>query len=199
MKKMDTYKPAKKLDEQIEHLRMNKRVQYHLMDETEAKDKLLRYNYINVISPFKHHFAKKDKKHKVIKINNAHVYEKEVEFKEYYDYFRNERDKYPIMIKNILYFDIHFKSMMAYHILTNIKIEDSIELEIFLNSLENNLNTLPTRYHRRLSHMRLQLFNLKNDISKFGNIYCFFDRMSLGHALTVFICLEKKASTNYHG
>lgn len=35
---MEYYKPSKTLDEQIEHLRNNKRVQYNEMTQTDAKD-----------------------------------------------------------------------------------------------------------------------------------------------------------------
>lgn len=113
-----------------------------------------------MISPFKHYFTKADKKRIPVKVNNCHVY---------------ERDKYSMIIKNILVFDIHFKSIMAYHILTNFIIEDSIELEIFLRKLESNVDKLPSVYNKRLSHMKLHFLNLKNDISKCGNVYCFCD------------------------
>lgn len=55
---MATYKPAKTLDEQIQYLKENKRVCFNVIDEKSAKDILFKYNYINIITPFKHHFAK---------------------------------------------------------------------------------------------------------------------------------------------
>lgn len=54
---MSTYKPAKTLDEQIKYLKENKRVCFNIIDEKHAKDILFKYNYINIITPFKHHFA----------------------------------------------------------------------------------------------------------------------------------------------
>lgn len=72
---MATYKPAKTLDEQIQYLKENKRVCFNVIDEKSAKDILFKYNYINIITPFKHHFAKLSNKKEVIKENGHHVYE----------------------------------------------------------------------------------------------------------------------------
>ena len=62
------YKIAKTISEQIEYLNMNKRVQFNCMDKDTAKDKLLEYNYINIITPFKHKFAKLNDKKEVEKL-----------------------------------------------------------------------------------------------------------------------------------
>lgn len=64
---MAAYKPAKTLDEQIKYLKENKKVCFNIITEKQAKDILFRYNYINVITPFKHHFAKLSNKNEVIK------------------------------------------------------------------------------------------------------------------------------------
>lgn len=71
---MAAYKPAKTLDEQIKYLKENKKVCFNIITEKQAKDILFRYNYINVITPFKHHFAKLSNKNEVIKENGNHVY-----------------------------------------------------------------------------------------------------------------------------
>lgn len=88
---MATYKPAKTLDEQIQYLKENKRVCFNVIDEKSAKDILFKYNYINIITPFKHHFAKLSNKKEVIKENGHHVYENNIEFSEYYELYKNER------------------------------------------------------------------------------------------------------------
>lgn len=64
---MAAYKPAKTLDEQIKYLKENKKVCFNIITEKQAKDILFRYNYVNVITPFKHHFAKLSNKNEVIK------------------------------------------------------------------------------------------------------------------------------------
>ena len=90
---MITYKSAKKLEEQIEYLKNNKRVCFNVIDEKNAKDILFKYNYINVISPYKHYFAKLNNKKEVIKMDGNHVYERDVEFNEYYELYKSEREK----------------------------------------------------------------------------------------------------------
>ena len=57
---------------------------------------------------------------------------KNVEFSEYYDLFMNERKLYPMIIENILDFEIHFKSITAYHILALNQLTDSNQLRMFL-------------------------------------------------------------------
>ena len=69
---------------------MNKRVQFNCMDKDTAKDKLLEYNYINIITPLKHKFAKQNDKKEVEKVNGNHVYERYVDFNEYYTLFKDE-------------------------------------------------------------------------------------------------------------
>lgn len=204
------YKPAKTLSMQVQYLNQNKKVQFHKMSVETAQDKLLEYNYINIITPFKHKFAKINNKKEIVKVNGRHIYEQNTEFSEYYDLFVVERKQYPTIVENILDFEIHFKSIIAYHLLTTYKINDSEELKSLIDNLKLNFSFLKTRYNqKRISHMNMHLESLKKDISKYADIYCFFDRMSLGNMLTVFTCLEnnlqnkifkdlKKFHMNFH-
>lgn len=185
------YKPSKKIKEQLDYLEEKKRVRFIDMDRNTAGDKLLEYNYINVITPFKHKFAKCDSKKQVVKVNGNHIYEKDVDFSEYYNCFWEERKKYPIIIANIQDFEIHFKSITAYHILTTSEIYNSSDLSLFLSKLELRFSYLESRYDKtRIQHMKDQIESLKKDIFNYADVYCFFDRMSLGNMLTVFTCLE---------
>lgn len=165
------YKPAKNILEQLQYLNEKKRVQFNEMNKEMAENKLLQYNYINVITPFKHKFAKLDKKKEVEKINGNHIYEKDVEFSEYYHFFIDERKKYPIIIKNILNFEIHFKSIVAYHILTSYNINNSEQLELFLGMLKLKFAFLESRYNqKRIEHMNNHLNHLKENIFKYADI-----------------------------
>lgn len=190
--KIKQYKKAKTISEQIEHLSMNKNVQFDEKDMELAKNKLLEYNYINIISPFKHKFAKLNNRYEAEKINGKHIYEKNVDFNEYYTLFTTERKSYPIIITNILEFEIHFKTITAYHILISREINNSDQLKLFLDKLKNQCCSLDKNKYKQNRILRMQntLDSLKNDIFKYADIYCFFDRMSLGKILTVFICLE---------
>ena len=185
------YKIAKTISEQIEYLNKNKRVQFNCMDKDTAKDKLLEYNYINIITPFKHKFAKLNENKEVEKVNGNHVYERDVDFNEYYSLFRDERKRYPTIISNVLDFEIHFKTITAYHILISNDMRDSNQLQLFLDSLKLRFSFLESRYTKtRIPHMNNHIDSLKKDIFKYANVYCFFDRMILGNMLTILTCLK---------
>ena len=185
------YKTAKTIKKQIEYLKTSKRITFIKVDENEASEKLLRNNYINIITPFKHKFAKKNTKQEVIKVNNSHVYENNVDFNEYYAFYIEERKKYPIIVKNILDFDIQFKSIVAYHTLTSFQINNSNDLSLFLDTLKLRFSFLQSRYNaKRINHMNNHIDELKRNIFKYADVYCFFDRMNLGSILTIFTCLN---------
>mgnify|MGYP007054915384 CR=1 FL=1 len=77
---MTTYKPAKNAQEQIEYLKTNKKITFNSIHEQQARDILFKYNYINVITPYKHHFSKFDKDGNEVKIDGKHIYERDIEF-----------------------------------------------------------------------------------------------------------------------
>lgn len=190
MRKVEYYKTAKKVNEQLEYLEINKRVVFNQVNRQTAKDVLFRCNYINVISPYKHHFARLDNSRNVVKIDNKHVYDRDVDFNEYYTKFKHEREKYPIIVTNILYFEMHFKSILANRVLTTIYITNSDKLLEFINQLYINVDGLNEDLKKRKMHMKLQLDSLKLDVTKYADVFCFFDRMSLGTLLTVYTCLN---------
>ncbi|RGE95112.1 Abi family protein [Coprobacillus sp. AM23-9LB] len=191
--RVQKYKLAKKISNQIEYLENKKHVQFNIMFKKIAGEKLLEYSYINLITPYKHNFAKTNEKKEVIKVNGEHIYERNVEFSEYYDLFMNERKLYPMIIENILDFEIHFKSITAYHILTLNQLTDSNQLRMFFDCLKIRAAILENRYNeQRIKHMNAHLEKLKEQIFNYADIYCFFNRMSLGNMLTVFTCLDKK-------
>ena len=107
------YKVAKSTTEQIEHLKENKRVTFNEISEDEASELLLRYNYINIISPYKHHFAQLDNKKQVVKKDGRHIYEVDVDFSEYYTCFKEERDCYPIIMDNIYHIHIDLEKILV--------------------------------------------------------------------------------------
>lgn len=189
---MATYKPAKTLEEQIEYLRNNKRVQFNIIDEKNAKDILFKYNYINVISPYKHHFAKLNSKKEVIKVNGNHVYERDVEFSEYYELYKSEREKYPIISKNIILFETVFKSIFSYRVLTSYTLESKSDVLNFLDAVRMRIPNNNHYSEERINHMNRHIDEIKANINNYHDVYCFFDRMSLDQTLTVYCGLEYK-------
>lgn len=188
---MTTYKPAKNTQEQIEYLKTNKKITFNSIHEQQARDILYKYNYINVITPYKHHFSKFDKDGNEVKIDGKHIYERDVEFSEYFNLFKNERLQYPIIIKNILGYELRFKSIMAYRILTSTEINDENKLVAYLGSVRLRIPMNSDYSDSRLEHMNNHIKQLEKSISGYADIYCFFDRMSLGVSLTIFSGLDQ--------
>lgn len=102
------------------------------MNKENAGNKLLEYNYINVITPFKHRFAKLNNKKEVEKANGRHVYERDIEFQEYYNFFINERKSYPIIITNILDFEYILKPASLIMFLQSVKSKIQTSWNYFL-------------------------------------------------------------------
>lgn len=188
---MSQYKIAKTIDEQIEYLKTNKRVKFNIIDEKEAKKILFRYNYINVISPFKHHFAKLNNKKEVVKVNGNHVYERDVEFSEYYALYKKERRLYPEIATNVMYFESQFNSILSYRVLTTNTIRNTEDLKAFLESIKANTPNNSKYNEDRLQNINKQIDSLLGTVEKYHDVYCFFDRLTLGNLLTIFCGLDK--------
>lgn len=60
---MEKYKKTLTCSEQVDYLKMNKRVIYVDTSEDESKEFLYTHNYINTISPFKQFFCEMNEKH----------------------------------------------------------------------------------------------------------------------------------------
>lgn len=77
---MSIYKPAKNTQSQIEYLKSNKKITFNSIHEEQARDILFKYNYINVITPYKHRFSKCDKDGNEIKDDGYKCQLKNVQF-----------------------------------------------------------------------------------------------------------------------
>ena len=184
---MQSYKPTT-VEEQVEYLHQNMRVQFNEIDKKTMENILLYNNYVNVITPFKHYFAKKDNKREVLKDGHGcYIYVYDVDFHDYYEKFKNERLKYPIIAINVIAYESHFKAILAYRILTNNKIESSDDLFEFLDKIrlcavyKNNFSK------ERNRHINKSILDLEETIDNFTDVYCFFDRLSLGISLNLFL------------
>ena len=95
-------------------------------------------------------------------------------------------------MENIYHFEIQFKSIVAYYVLNSYKISNSEELKLYLGKLKMNLSKKKTLYKNRIEHMMDHFDSLFYDVFRYADIYCFFDRMSLGNMLTVYASLDDK-------
>lgn len=185
------YKIPLTLDEQINYLHHSKRIQFNIITEEQAKEILMRYGYINVITPFKYKFARLDRKHRPIKDDYGHnIYDRNIEFSEYYSLFIEERIKYPTIAKNVILFETQFKSILTYHVLTENKINDYDSLHSFLETIRLNLSKKENYSAKRMAHMIHQILKAEKTIDNYHSVYSFFDHLSLGTFLTIFIGLD---------
>ena len=184
------YKKPLSIEEQVDYLEKNKRVVYNECSKEKAKNILLRYNYINVITPYKHRFAEKDNTGEVIKKNGSHIYNRNISFDEYYKLYKEERLKYPIIAKNVIWFESQFKSILSYHIFNTFHFKNSNDVEMFLNDASSKILLSKLYSESRKANMIKSINNLHTTIENFHDIYCMFDHISLGDALNLYCGLK---------
>jgi len=181
------YKKPKTVDQQIEYLAANKRVVYNEVSKRKAKDILTRYGYINVITPFKYHFAKTDKNGVEIRdAENNHIYERDVDFKEYYDSYINERSEYTKIYENIREFEITFNTIIGREVLLFYKIDSDTAFFDFCSKLLDNINNVSTEKETVKEKMRTTVSGFPNEIAKYDSPFIFMDRLSFNETITVF-------------
>lgn len=184
------YKQPLSLEQQITYLKNNKRLVYSSIKEDEAMDTLLRNNYINVISPFKYAFAKKDDKGVVIKLNNKHVYERNVDFAEYKSKYDEERIIYPDLYNKISIFERTFNAVVSYKVLLAYNINNDYNFNLFVNDLLNNVNENSTFNQKEKNHMINRINGFNDELKRYNSPYIFFDRLSLSGIVTVYRLLN---------
>lgn len=169
---MDVKEP-KTIEEQIEYLKEDKRVVFNDISEEDARIILEKYGYINVISPFKYHFAKKEKG-RIIKIGNKHCYERNVDFNEYTEKYQSERLIYPTLYESISKFEVTFNAVVSHHIVNYYKINSEEAFDEFLTRLVPIRNCI---YHNNSLEILYRYLNIEkkslrtdSDKRKYKNI-----------------------------
>lgn len=181
------YKEPKTVDQQLEYLATNKRVVYNEMSKRKAKDILTRYGYINVITPFKYHFAKTDKNGKEIRDeDNNHIYERDVDFKEYFDSYTNERSEYTKIYENIREFEITFNSMVSREVLLFYKINNDAAFNDFCSKLQDYIINVSKEKQSVKDKMIETVSKFSEEIAKYDSAFIFMDRLSFNETITVF-------------
>lgn len=214
------YKKIRTIDEQVEILVNNKNFIKDSIDDN-AKDFLLRYNYINVITPFKYKYAElkiiNDRPHYIkIKIDNVmrHAYNKEVDFKEIENHFMMERASYQFIASGLITFETTFKSLVNYYLFTEYKCDNDLELICTVRHFIQSVKFLNLGYEfndkkteankRRKSHIRRSFDKIIAELegtsdkcpfcggNKVSNIFVYFDKMTLKHIINIFYCFDKE-------
>ena len=205
------YKKPLSIDEQIEYLKANKRVVFNQVDEKTAALILYEFNYINVITPYKHYFTLKDAKGVCIRDKNGkHVYTHDTDFIEYYQLYMKERSKYPTIYKNIMKFETAFNAIVSYELITYYQIDSyerfihfmdliiyNVQKEKLLFTKENedqytNNKEIVLNKIKRCDYAIQSLTSMKQSINKYDDIYIFMDRLSISSIINIYMYCDKK-------
>lgn len=184
------YKPPLTIDQQIDHLKKDKRVVFNEISEAEAKDILARFGYINVITPFKYLFARREGEMVVKDSNGHHIYPREVEFKEYFDAFETERIDYSKIYCNIMKFEQTFNSAIAYECIHYYDLHNTEQFGVFIHNMQNNIKT---RYSGgKCKQMLDNVSHYRSKINDFDSIYIFMDRLTFNEEVTIFDSIDNQ-------
>ena len=203
---MEYKKPLSTID-QVEYLKENKRVVFK--DKTQSEDLLLRYNYINVVSPFKHIFARNNSNDPYKSDrdeNHKHIYDRDVRFEEYLEKLSEERRKYSEMYDGLHKFESAYRSIVSNFFLSRFQIDNSEKatrhFEIIKKRFEN-VEFQSKFGEERAMAKRLNIIDSINGIIyrvngnadrkiEKTNIYLVFERLSLKELNAVFFGLPYK-------
>lgn len=196
------YKNTKTVDELVEYLENEKNVTYNVINKEEAKKILYRYNYINVITPFKYKFAKyhpeqSDMDDPFKNNEGRHVYERPVEFAEYFKEYQEERKDYPIIWKNLMDFETKFKSIAAHELLIHLKsngnelLSDS-QLEYFLSTCAFRAkNSSWINQNFSSDNIDYWFDKVLGQMEHKNNLFVYFDHFNLGQWEILFAGLDE--------
>lgn len=201
------YKKPLSTIEQIEYLSKNKRI---VFEETiKSRDLLLRYNYINVVSPFKHIFARnnsndpyksdRDEHHK-------HIYDRDVRLEEYLEKLNEERSKYSEMYDGLHKFESAYRSIVSNFFLSRFQIDNSEKATRHFEIIKNRFEHVEFESkfgEEKAIAKRLNIIDSINGIIyrvngnadrkiEETNIYLVFERLSLKELNAVFWGLPYK-------
>ena len=188
---MIPYKKPLRLSEQTKHLKEYKNITFNKINEKYAQEYLLTNNYINVISPFKYKYVKKDENGIPIKDSkDNHIYENKTDFSIYKKDYEDERKKYIDLFSKISMFEKTFNSIISYNVLATYNIEDSDKFDKFVNTMlksaiETRLYSVPEKIH-----MIEEISRFTSKIVKYNSPYIFFDRLTLSETITIYRLLS---------
>ncbi|MBQ7891921.1 MAG: Abi family protein [Erysipelotrichaceae bacterium] len=179
------YKEPKTVKEQIEHLKTDKRIIFNDVSEHDAEHILEKCGYINVITPFKYVFAKKSGGI-IVKENDKHVYEKDIEFKEYYDRYMQERNLYPDLYNAISRFETIFNAVVSQKVANYYSLNSEKAFDDFIQKLQLNLIISKYITVSAKNHMREEINSFKSKLLQYGSVFVFLDRLSLNSIITIY-------------
>lgn len=170
---------------QVKYLEANKNVNYQGFSKEIAAEILYTNNYINVISPFKHRFAKCDTEGNPIKVDGKHQYPQPVRFTRYSNAFFHERNIYPLIFSNLMVLETHMNAIISNEVLIHYNIRSFKQFELFVSKLKDNI-TKSNAHDKVKENMLKEVNAFPEKLVHYKNIYVFMDRLSFSELITVY-------------
>ena len=184
------YKKPLSIKEQVDYLEKNKHVVYNECSKDKAMQYLYCHNYINVVSPFKENFARRDENNNIVRDENGnHIYDFPVDFSQYLNLYALERIKYPTIYTNIMNFETAFNAIVSYEVINHYEIKDEIRFKMFVEIMQENINSFVESGRLKPSvanHMRNDISKFESLMKNYNSIYIFMDRLSLSQTISVY-------------
>lgn len=218
---MQFKKPLKSSD-QLSHLKKYKNLIVEQEYENEVELYLRGFNYINIITPFKHSFSEKDQNNIPIKHKYhgrlRHIYPEKIHFQQYAKLFHEERSQYLEIMDGLHKFETVFKSLVSYNFLTVFNVRDTRSATNAFKTFQKQLPQLKIlKYVRdrdelqeRIKHMERNYNRIIDELNgesrqypykngnKVDDIYVYFDRLSLKSIINIFYSLSKNVQNKIY-
>ena len=188
-----TYKKPKTVQELVEYLEQNKKVTYNDISKKDAEKILYEHCYINVITPYKHCFARFDPStgKSARDAKNNHIYDHETEFSKYYQKYQKERVSYQKIFENLMWFESTFNSIVATEVLNYYHIDSFSSFLSFCNTLSANVISMNIPDKVR-EHLLDEISGFYQKMKRYEDSFIFFDRLSLSNVIVVYRACDKK-------
>ncbi|MDE8164730.1 hypothetical protein PT184_01810 [Erysipelothrix rhusiopathiae] len=209
-------------DKQIDHLIENKKVIINSISREAAELYLRGFNYINLITPFKHNYSVKDLNNQPLKISknnrDVHVYNEETDLTCYLQSFKEEREQYAQIMDGLHKFEITFKSLVTHYLLITFNIDSTQKAVTTFRKFQSQLDHLKiidyqheeSELKERKTHMSRNYNKIISEFKgeaknppywegkKVSNIYVYFDRLSLKSVINIFYSLSKNVQNKIY-
>ena len=192
---MNEFKKPLTLDEQIVYIGINKRIVFNVFSKEKAKEFLLRYNYINTITPFKYNFFRKHNNQPVFNNNHCHIYDKDTDFAEYVKLYKSERENYKILFEHISCFETQFNAIVSYNVLNDYNIDSTESFDNFVNDLINNAKN-KLKDSNSINYVLDCLNQFSAKLNKYGSPFIAFDRFTLNEICQIYKFVNPKTKSN---
>lgn len=187
---MRKYKPPLTIDQQISHLETSKNVVFQYITKSDAHDYLLKFNYINIVTPYKYYYVKKINGTQILKdINGNHLYEETTDFSKYVNRHNMERSKYVKIYSRLSEFETIFNAILSYSTIIHYDLSTESQIEKFIHEISENTKAYSKNINLN-KRLLLTINELELTIKSIGSVFIAFDRLSLNNLRNIFHAID---------